>query len=116
MSAKVDYTQRKYKQVSSLTIDTEGGVVLADGETVGINRFTGSGAEPDVYVALAFAWGTGSEKIISSSRGDVDSMFDISLLDNQVTGDGVNKLQIVLINNTNVASPVVGGYFEAVKV
>ena len=38
----VDYFDMKYKQVAAVTTDTTGGVVIPNGETVGLTKFRAS--------------------------------------------------------------------------
>ena len=105
-----------YKSVAAATLDVSTGVVVPNGETWAVYRFTANGADPNAYDYLVWDKDGGGEKIFSSTKGDIDRMFDSSLSDNQITGDGSKKLQIVIDNNNIIATPVVGGSFEAVKV
>ena len=108
-----DYSESKYKKVASANVDTSGGVVIPSGQVIGITRVIANGADPQAYTMIVFAYGTGSEKIIAASKGEFLATLDPKLAMNQVTGDNVNKLQIVIVNDNLVETPVIGGSYEA---
>jgi hypothetical protein len=112
----IAYSELKYKSVAALTTDTTGGITIPNGEVIALHRLRAAGVDPDVYVLLAWDWGGGSEKIFASTRGDIDTLFDTSQAANQVTGDGSKKIKIVIVNDSLLASPIVGGSIELVKV
>ena len=117
-SAKISYSQSKYKEVAANTTDSDGGAVIIDGETIAVTRvrLNGSSSDPVATALIAWDWGGASETIIASSEGDVDSIFDTTNTDLQFTGDGAKKLSVVLINDTAQTSPFIGGSFEATKI
>jgi len=106
----------KYKEVAARNVDDSGGVIVSDGETVAIYRFRANGANPDMRVALAWDWGGADEKIFASTVGDIDIEFDVTLPANQITGDGVKSLKIVIVNDNGSQSPFIGGEFRVIKV
>lgn len=116
MFGKSDYNQTKYLSVAGSTTNDDGGVVIPNGEKVGVFRFRANGSDPTAYVCLAWDWGGDSEKIFTSTKGDIDIYMDVSSDINTVTGNGVKKLCVVIINDGMLASPIVGGSFDAVKI
>lgn len=114
------YTESKYKTVAGLTVDTTGGVVIPNGQKVGLVRFVGTGNEsPDVFVILAFCWGGASQKIFASTSGNLFFEVDPKDTINQVTGTSdasCSKITIVIDNDSASTSNVVGGRFEAVNI
>ena len=49
-----------------------------------------------------------------STTGDVLSHPEIASSVFQVTGDGVKKIQVCVVNDKTVTTPIVGGLYEAV--
>lgn len=105
-----------YKSVAANTVDACPGCVVPDGEQYAIYRFRANGADPSSYVALIWDHEGTEEKIICSTRGDVDLFFDTSIESEHLVGNGSKKLNIVITNNNDTASPVIGGSFELIKV
>lgn len=111
------YSEMLYKKVNGLDTDTTTGVTIPNGEKVGISRFIATGSmDPNVYVMLAWCWGTGSQKILASTSGNTVLELDFRNADNQVTGDGSCKLQIVIDNDGVGQSNFVGGRWEAIRI
>ena len=115
MKHKIDYSETKYKSVSGLTTDTAGGITVPNGEVVSITRFRANGADPSIYVVLCWDYDGAAEKIFASTKGDIDLLLDPASPENQVTGDGTKKIQIVIINDTSTQSAIVGGSVEVTK-
>ena len=112
MSARINYTEMHYKKVTATTEDTSTGTVIPDGETIYVSRLRSNGASDKAYVVLIYDNGGPSEKIFSSSKGDIDIIFDSTNPDNQITGNGTAKLQLCLINDDTALSPIIGGAYE----
>lgn len=108
----VDYSESKYVQVSANSVDNDGGTTIPSGQMVAVTRVRANGIDPNIYVSIVFDYGGASEKIISSTRGDVDSHLDPNLWSNQVIGDGAKKIKVIIVNDSNTESPVVGGAYE----
>lgn len=113
ISPPIDYSQSKFKKLDPNEVDDSGGAVLPNGQKIAITRFRGNGAEPDSYVVLAWDYGGADEKIVVSTRGDVDLVFDVTNPEIQFVGNGTKKLSVVLINDKITQSPVIGGSFNA---
>jgi len=111
----IHYSETKYKSVAALTTDDAGGSVIPNGQKVAVCRFRANGADPLAYVLLAWDWGGAAEKVIASTKGDIDLIFDSTDPAAQFTGDGVKKLQMIIINDNNAATPIVGGAYEVTK-
>ena len=116
LALSAEYSELKYKTVTALTTDDSGGVTIPNGETVAVIRFIGSGVDPDVYTRLVWCYDTVNEKVFGSTTREANILFNRFLSTFQITGDGSCKLQIIIDNNSNVTSPTVGGFFEAVTV
>ena len=114
--AIISYSESLYEKVGAGEESSSDGAVIPNNEIISITRFRANGADPTAYVLLAWDWGGGDEKIFASTKGDVDLLFDSSNTDNQMTGDGVKKLQIIITNDNSTESPVIGGAYEATKV
>lgn len=112
----VAYSEIKYKKVSANTTDTTGGITVPNTEVCAVVRFRANGADPSCYVSLIWDYGGGSEKVICSTKGDVDIVFDSSISDYQFTGNGSKKMSIVIFNDNSAQSPIVGGSWEGVKI
>lgn len=108
-----DYTQTKYTTVAANTVDTDGLVVIPNGVVVGIFEFRGDSVGPENYVVLVFDYGGASEKILAVARGSEFISLDPTLAENQVTGNGVKTLGIVVVNDSIASIPAVGGSFKA---
>lgn len=113
---RLSFTKTNYLQVAASTVDDSASVVLPNGETHAVHRFRANGADPEAYVALIWDYQGASETIVSSTKGDIDSFFDILNPDMQFIGDGVKKLSIVIINDNTSQTPIIGGSFELVRV
>lgn len=113
---RIKYSESYYKNVDSNSDDFSTGVIPIEGEKIGIHRFIASGADPSCYVVLVWDFGGASQKIFASTKGDIDITFDSSIHDMHITGDGVKKLQIMIKNDNDSASPIIGGRFEAIEV
>jgi len=111
----IKYSETFYKNVSANTEDRSTGVTPANGEQLAIYRFRANGSDPSAYVALVWDRGP-SEKIIASTRGDIDLILSTEIHTEHLIGDGVKKLQICLINDTDSSSPIIGGSFETIGV
>lgn len=111
----ISYSESKYQKVDSITEVCSTGKVISNSETIGIYSIRLNGSDTESYVYLVFDKGGGSEKIFASSTGNVDIKLDLSDTENQVTGDGVKKIQVCLVNDKTVESPIIGGAYEAVK-
>ena len=109
----IDYSQTKYAAVDASTTDDAGGVVITNGQTISIFKVRGNGSDPNAYFILAWDWGGAAEKILASTRGDIDLTLDPSNTNNQVTGNGTKKLSIILVNDSVVTSQIIGGAWEA---
>ena len=113
----IDYSETKYKTISGGSEDLTGGVVIPNGQKIGlINVRVNGGLSTGIRVMVVFDYNGLSEKIFCSSSGDVNAKFDPTSLTNQVIGDGIKKLMIVLINDDLTMSPIIGGAFTATKV
>lgn len=106
-------SESKYKRVNGSTTDVTGGITLSNGVTYAVQRFIATGVDPSVNVSLIYCYGTGSERVFSSTKGDVNVVFDERLATSQVTGNGTCKLQVIIINTALSQSSYVGGFFEA---
>ena len=80
---------------------------------VGIKRLKGVGLGPASWTALIWDRGGAGEKIFGIIQTSDEINYDISLAANQITGDGVKKLQVLLTNDTQQTAAL-GGLFEAV--
>lgn len=110
------FIETKYKSVPAYTVDTSGGFQIPNGEHHSIYRFRANGADHQCFVSLIWDYQGENEKIICSTKGDIDIFFDVSSQSEHLTGDGSKYLKIVIFNNTDSASPIVGGSFEMVEV
>ena len=111
-SARICYTDSLYKIVLPETIDLSTGVIIPNGQTIAITRFRANGFSIEAYVFLVYDYGGNSERIFSSTKGDIDIIFDTTNINTQIIGDGIAKLQIALVNNSLTDSPIIGGAFE----
>jgi hypothetical protein len=112
---RIDYCQTKYMKVSASEVDSTGGVVIPNGQAIAVTGFRANGADPAAYVELVWDYGGGAEKIIASTRGDIDLVFDTLHPDVNFTGDGSKTLCIVIVNDNESQSPVIGGAWTALK-
>lgn len=113
---RIAFDERFYRKVSALSEIESDGFVVPNGETYGLYHFRANGSDPYCYVILAFDYGGENEDIFASTKGDI-SITNQEFCDcNVVIGDGVKKLQIILINNSDCESPYIGGYVELVKI
>ena len=117
ITPKIEYAESKFAQVPGTDSVSTDGIVVPDGQTIAIHRFvTGAIASPEVYVQVGFDIGGASEKIFFSMRTDAEIHFDPTLSMNQVTGDGVKKIQMRIVNDGVTSSPGSGGFYEAINV
>lgn len=107
-----DYSDILYSEVAGESEENSPGIVIPSGQTVAVTRFKGNGIDPSAYVMCIFDQGGGSQKIIGVIKSEDDVSYDPVLTYTQVTGDGIAKLQVVLVNN-NSGSAAIGGLFEA---
>lgn len=105
-----------YKSVDESTEDRSEGFVPANGSHVAISRIRSNGAGPSSYVVISWDRGGEAEKIISSSSGDLNTTFNTSIRENHITGDGIKKFQVCIINNSETSSPIIGGSYEVIEV
>ena len=114
MNAVIDFSEIHYEKVPGTTTKKSTGIVPADGQKVVVTkiRLSGSG-DPKAYSQLIWDHGGGAEKVLASTRGDVEYAIDSSNSDFHITGDAVKKLQIVIENEDGTQSPMVGGSYEA---
>jgi hypothetical protein len=109
---KIDYSEDNYKSVAASTRDVSTGVTIPNNEKIAVARVWLNGADPDAYVYLVWDDGGGAEKIIISSKGDIDHEYDLTNSDVQFTGNGTKKMQLIIDNNDTNATPIIGGGFE----
>jgi len=116
----ISYSETKYKKVSGSTTDSTDGKTVTNGQKITVWKFRANGADngsnPHAYVRLVWDHGGAAETIISSTKGDIEVLFDTTNLDNQFTGDGTKKMSIIIENNNTSESPVIGGAFELVNI
>jgi len=108
-----DYSDIFYGEVESESEESSVGVVIPNGQTIGVLRFKGNGQDPSAFIMLVYDKGGVGEKIFGVIMTDADTLYDTSLPYAQVTGNGVASLQIVSTNNST-KSATIGGLFEAV--
>lgn len=94
--------KRYYKDVSANSSDTDEFVPPTG--TYFISEIGADGAGADTCVKIVWDYG-GTEEILLASTGDVDQKTSIEL-----TADGVKKLAIKLINDSN-APVAIGGFW-----
>ena len=110
------YEDSKYLKVPANNVDTSGGDVIPDGQKIGIYRIIANGADPVAYVSIVYCYADATdEKIFRSTKGDINLILDISLASNQVTGNGVCKLKIIITNDDADQTPIIGGSYEAIE-
>lgn len=112
---RISLEETFYAKVSASTELESDGVVIPDGETHAIYRFRANGADPNAYVRLVWDNGGDQEKIIASTKGDIDILFDTTGCTHCYTGNGTKKMSIVIENNNDTQSPYIGGEFEMVR-
>jgi hypothetical protein len=113
--SRLMFDERFYKRVPAYSELISPGVIVPNNEEWGFYHFRANGSDPNCYVVLAFDYGNAGEDIFASTKGDILIHNDTFCDCNIITGDGVKKLQIVLINNGSTLSPYIGGYVELVK-
>ena len=116
LDARIDVINTCYQSVDANSNVLCPGFLVPDGEQYAVYRFRANGADPSAYVALVWDWQGLGQKVISSTRGDIDLFFDPSIDTEHLIGDGVKKLNILITNNHDTATPIVGGSFELIKV
>ncbi len=109
----VDHTETFFEQVPSESESLSPGIVVGNGDLVGIKRFKGVGFGPGAWCALVWDRGGAGEKIFGLFQSSDEIEYDISVAANQITGDGVKKLQVLLTNDTQ-QSAALGSLYEAV--
>jgi hypothetical protein len=87
-------------------------LVIPNNQKIMVSRFRANGADMSCYVALYWDKGGAQEKVIASTKGDIDLLFDSTNVDIQFIGDGSKKISIVIINDNATLSPLVGGAVE----
>lgn len=112
----IKYSETFYKNVSASTEDRSTGITPANGEQLAIYRFRANGSDPTAYCALIWDRGGAGERIIASTKGDIDLILSTDIHENHIIGDGVKKLNICLINDADSVSPIIGGAVETVGV
>lgn len=112
----IKYSETFYKNVAASTEDRSTGITPANGEQISIYRFRANGSDPTAYVALIWDRGGASERIIASTKGDIDLILSTEIHVNHIVGDGVNSLQICIINDADSISPIIGGAVEVIGV
>jgi len=113
---RLAFDERFYRKVDALSEELSEGFIPPAGEQFGLYHFRANGSDPSCYVVLAWDYKGTAEDIFSSTKGDI-SLTNESFCDcNVIIGDGIKKLQIVLINNSEYQSPYIGGYVELVKI
>lgn len=112
---RIAFSELFYRQVNALSEIESTGFVLPVNEIYAIYHIRANGSDPSCYVVLALDYGGTNELVFLSTKGDV-SITNDDLENHQIVGDGVKKLQIVLINNGESSSPYIGGYVELVKI
>ncbi len=113
---RIAFDERFYKKVDALSEELSTGFVPGNGEKYGLYHFRGNGSDPSCYVLLVWDYGGESEDVFSSTKGDISLTNETFCDCNVITGDGIKKMQIVLVNNTDVQSPYIGGYVELIKI
>ena len=116
MYPQLAYAESIYKSVSALDADLSTGITPTNGQKIAVYRFRANGSEPTCYVALIWDRGGIEEKVIASTKGDIDLVFECSLRCCQFTGNGSRKLQIMISNDNLTASPIIGGAVEVIEV
>lgn len=116
LCAKLSCSQQKYKKVAPNTVDASEGFVIPNGEVHAINRFRANGLDSKSYVVLALDYGGENEKIFCSTKGDVDVFLSTDCIQNQISGNGVMSLKIIIINDSSDYTPYIGGAFELVRI
>ena len=102
----VDRSKRLAGDVAGLDNLTDD-QVPANGKIWRIRKFIGSGAYLD-DTTVCLTWDPdGTPDILACTHGDSDIALDI-----QITGDGVKKLRLELINDT-VNSHIISGSYKA---
>lgn len=112
----ISFSGTKYKKVNANSVDDSGGIVIPNGEKHAVYRFIANGSDPNAYVSLIWDYGGDSEKIILSTKGDVDIILNIECDTCHITGDGSKMLKIIITNDNDLQSPIIGGLFELIKV
>jgi len=115
ISPRIDYSESFYKSVAASTTECSTGSVIADGKDIAVHLIRLNGAI-DAHVMIVFDKDGAGEKIFSSTSGDINITIDTSDTNSQMTGDGVKKLQVCVINDKTVPSPIIGGAYESVYI
>lgn len=114
--SRLMFDERFYKKVPAYSELISTGCVVPNGVSYGFYHFRANGSDPSCYVVLAWDYGGETEDIFASTKGDITITNETFCDCNVMTGDGVKKLQIILINNGETESPYIGGYVELVKI
>jgi len=111
----VKYSESKYIKVDANTEDDTGGTVIPDGDTVAVYKIVANGSDPSAFVKIVYCHGDeAEERILASTTGDFHDILDTTLEQNQIIGDGVCKLQIILDNN-NSSAVTMGGSYKVIE-
>jgi len=110
------YIGTYYAQAEPNSVSPLCGFVVPKDESHALYRFRANGADPSAYVSLIWDNYGDDRKVIASTKGDVDLLFDTSVHSEHFVGDGVKCLMIVITNDNDSQSPIIGGAFEMVKV
>jgi len=110
------YQETFYKTVDENTEERSPGFTPSNGKHLAASRFRANGCDPNAYVSLIWDRGGDSERVIASTRGDIDIILNTSVHELHFTGDGSKKFQICIINNSDNTSPIIGGSYEVVEV
>lgn len=115
ISPRIDYSESHYKSAPASDTDCSTGSVIPSSQKIVVHTIRANGVS-DTTVIIVFDKDGGSEKIFTATTGDIDLSLDSTDTNNQITGDGTKKLQVCIINDRTVPSPIVGGAYEAVKI
>lgn len=116
MSPIIKYSELHYASFAANTVNLSTGICPQNDEEICVYRFRANGADPSAYVALIWDLYGDDEKTFVSTKGDVDVTFQSEVENYHVIGDGVKKLQIVVINDNDTATPIIGGAVEVLGV
>ena len=108
---RIDYSENFYTVVDASSEESSTGSTIPNGTKVAVTRVWLNGAEPTAYVRLVWD-NAGTPTVIKSSKGDINEFFDPSNPDFQFTGNGSKKMQIVIDNDNQDATPTIGGGYE----
>jgi hypothetical protein len=110
-----DYKDLFYKKIPAFSENISSGIVIPNGERVGLYRFRANGADACCYVVLVWNYQGADEKIFVATKGDIDLFFDVNNEQYQIVGNGVKKLSILLVNNNENEGPYIGGDVDLLR-